>query len=185
MADDSAKVFIPSTGEIYKAPTATSAPTSAISSLSSWTAGLTGFLSENGVTQSIGTESTKIKAFQAATVVSTSQTSFDVTYAFEMLEFNAITQLLYFGTATAVDTTGHTSTVNGTALPRYSWIIDMLDGSNGKVRIYIPLGQITERGDTVFKNGEATVLPVTLTTYPDGSSNNAYVYVDHDITVSA
>ncbi len=185
MADDTTKVFIPSTGEIYKAPLATGAPTSAISSLSSWTAGLVGFLSENGVTQSIGSDNTKIKAFQNATVVSTSQTSFDVTYQFEMLEFNAITQLLYFGSATAVDTTGTTSNISGTALARYSWIIDLLDGSNGKQRIYIPIGQITDRGDTTWKNGEATVLPVTITTYPDASSNNAYLYVDHDTTVSA
>jgi hypothetical protein len=183
MADDTTKVVIPSTGEVYKAATGTTAPTSAISSLSSWTAGLVGFISENGVTQSLNSTTTTIKAFQNATVVRTAQTEFAVTYAFEMLEMNPVTLALYYGSYSVVDTTGGSTTINGTTLGHFSYILDFVD-SLQKVRIYIPDGQITTRGDTTYKNGEATPLPVTITAYPDGSGNNAYKWVDHDITVS-
>jgi hypothetical protein len=72
---------------------------------------------------------------------------------------------------------------DGGPLGHFSYILDFVD-SLQKVRIYIPDGQITTRGDTTYKNGEATPLPVTITAYPDGSGNNAYKWVDHDITVS-
>jgi len=185
MADDSTKTFPVANGEIYKAATSTSAPTSAISSLSSWTDGLVGFISENGVTFTPSREVQDNKAFQNATVVNTQQTSFKLTVDFEMLEYNEVTAGIYHGNVTHIDTTSFSSTMSGASFGHFSWLIDFTDGSLKKVRFYIPDAKVTEQQPEVYKNGDQAFWGVTLTSYPDASGINYYKWVDHDITVSA
>jgi hypothetical protein len=46
------------------------------------------------------------------------------------------------------------------------------------IRIVIPDGQVTERGDVTYANGEAIGYDVTVTAYPDDSGVKAYIYRD-------
>jgi hypothetical protein len=184
VADSSANVVIQATGEIYAMPTGTSGPTSAISSLSAWNSGMVGYIGEDGVTQTIATESTEIKAWQNADVVATVSTSHKLTYQFPFLEMNDVTLPLYYGSADqSAETSAVQINITGVALPHKSWVIDVINDT-AKVRIYIPDGQITERGDTVYANSAATVMPVTITCYPV-LGIKAYKWVDHDTTVSS
>lgn len=183
MADSATNVFVQATGEVYAMVTSTGAPTSAISSVSSWSSGLVGYLGEDGVTQTIGTDSTEIKAWQNGDVVATVQTKHTLTYQLPFLEMNAVTMGLYYGNTAAPETTVVKSNIVGDVLPHRSWIIDVVNDI-AKVRIYIPDGQITERGDTTYVNSAATIMPITITCYPVAGVK-ATIYRDTDITSSS
>lgn len=128
-----------------------------------------GYIGEDGVSQSIGQDITDIKAWQNGDVVRRVQTSHTVSYSFTMIESNGVSLEAYYGNYDG----GHVE-LTGDSRPRLPWIIDVLDGDE-KIRICIPDGEISEVGDTAFKNGEAIGYPVTITAYPvDGVKAHIY-----------
>jgi hypothetical protein len=54
-------------------------------------------------------------------------------------------------------------------------IIHVEDAGND-IRIVIPNAQVTESGDVTFANGAAVAWPLTVTAFPDGNGNKAYIY---------
>lgn len=184
MSLDATKVVVGSTGGIYYAPTGTTLPTVATSTLDAlFTANEVGYLSENGITQTISSDSTSIKAWQNAAEVRVISTGSSVQYGAELMEVNANSLEAYYGNYTAL-ADGASVEINANALPRLSWVLHVIDDAK-KIRIVIPDGQITERGETQFVNSEAYVMPITITAYPDGSGNNAYMYIDESILTSS
>lgn len=171
MANTAANVVVAVTGSANYAPSGTALPTTALSALDA-AFKEAGYISENGVTQSIGADSTEIKAWQNADIVRTVQTSHSLTYQFEMMESSAAVLEAYYGnyTAGAVQITGAQPGIR-------PWVFNVLDGS-AKVRIVAPFAQITERGDVSYVNGDAVMYPVTLTCYPDAGGVKAYMYTD-------
>lgn len=119
-----------------------------------------GYIGEDGVTQTIGTDTTDIRAWQNGDLVRRVQTSHDVSYGFTMLETNPVALEAYYGNYAA----GKVE-ITGDQLPRVPWVFDVFDGDE-KIRIAIPSGQITERGDVQYVNGNAIAYPVTVTAYP-------------------
>jgi hypothetical protein len=159
------------TGAIYYAPTGTALPTSATAALNAaFLANDLGYISEDGITQSISEDITDIKAWQNAAVVRKIQTGHDVTYQFGMLETASDPLALFYG-----NFAGGVAEIDGGSLPRMSFIIQVDDGGN-QIRIVIPDGQVTERGDITYANADAVIYDVTLTAFPDGSGNKAYIY---------
>lgn len=156
------------TGGVRVAVDGTALPTSAVAVLAAAWHDL-GYIGEDGVTQSIGADSNNIRAWGGDTV-RVVQTSHELTYQFDMLEVNDYTLEEYYGNAAA-----GVVEVDGTPPTSHPWIIDMLDGTN-RIRIVIPDGQITERGDVVYNGADASVLPVTVSCFPDASGNKAYIY---------
>lgn len=168
-AADNVRVAV--TGAVYYAATGTALPTNATTALNaSFLANDVGYISEDGITMSVSEDITDIKAWQDGAIVRKVQTGHDVTFQFAMLETASDPLNLYFGnfSANAVE-------VDGSTMPRQSIIIQVDDGGND-IRIVIPDGQVTERGDIVFANAEALTYDVTITAYPDGSNNKAYIY---------
>lgn len=168
-AADNVRVAV--TGAIYFAPTGTTLPTDATTALhASFLANNLGYISEGGITQSISEDITDIKAWQDAAVVRKIQTGHDVTYQFGMLETASGPLAVFFGnfTAGAVE-------LDGSSLPRRSYVIQIDDGGND-IRIVIPDGQVTERGDITYANADAVIYDVTITAFPDASNNKAYIY---------
>lgn len=51
-----------------------------------------------------------------------------------------------------------------TADPR-AFVLDVIDGTK-HIRIYVPNGEVSERGDIVYANGEPIGYDVTITCYP-------------------
>jgi hypothetical protein len=135
-----------------------------------------GYLNEDGITQSIAQDVTDIQAWQNGDIVRRVQTSHDVTYQFSMLETNPVVLETYYGNYAA-----GVVEINGASLPRAQWVFDVFDGE-AKIRLVIPKGQITERGDTQYVNGAALVYPVTITAYPDENGVKAYLYHDDDLS---
>jgi len=56
---------------------------------------------------------------------------------------------------------------------RRSYIFDIYDGDNWE-RIYIPEGEVTDRGDDTAKQDEMRGFEITITAYPDASNNTTY-----------
>jgi hypothetical protein len=169
VALDSGNVRVGVTGVVYVAPLGTTLPTSVSTTPNAAFKDL-GYISDGGITQSISSDSTEIKAWQNATTVRTLQTGHTVTYQMEFLEVNWLTLYTYVGNFSA-----GVSELTADQLARKSWIIHVDDGTDD-FRIVIPEGQITERGDTAIVSGDAFKLPVTVTAYPDDNGVKAYIY---------
>jgi hypothetical protein len=131
-----------------------------------------GYVGDGGVTQAMNADVTDIKAWQNGDVVRKVQTSHDLTYQFEMLETSDVTMEAYYGDQDAI---------TGAQLAHKAWVLDVLDDDRN-IRVVIPDGQVTERGDVVYNGSEAVRYPVTITAYPDGSGNKAYIYRGTDIS---
>jgi len=161
------------TGGIFVAPVDTALPTDPDEALDSDFDDL-GYVGDDGITESQSADVTDIVAWQNSAVVRKVQTSHDLTYAFTLIETKSEVLENYYGPLT-----GGAVEVTGDMLGRKAWVIDVIDGDH-EIRVVIPEGQVTERGDISYANGEAIGYPVTITAYPDESGVKAYIYRDSD-----
>ena len=164
-------------GAISVAVTGTTLPTDASTALDAAFSGL-GYVSEDGLTEELTRTSTDIKAW-GGDIVKSTQTEFGVKYKYTLIETLNIDVLKQvFGTANVTGTfaTGIVVNVNAAELTEQSWVIDMLT-NNSKKRIVIPKGKITEIGEVSYKDGEVTGYEVTITAYPDSTSNYVHEYI--------
>jgi hypothetical protein len=173
VATDADNVQVASTGGIYVAPAATAIPTSASASRNAAFAEL-GLMDESGVVESQGTTSNNIKAWQNGAVVRKVQTEHDLTYQFTAIETNPVVLEEWYGNYNSGDVQ-----ITGEAIDIKPWVLEVFDGDE-HLRIVIPNGQITERGDVSYVNGAAVAYPITLTAYPDASGVKAYAYYAQD-----
>lgn len=173
MATTADNVQVAVTGGIYVAPSGTSLPTSAGGSRSASFREL-GYISEDGLVESQGTDTNDIKAWQNGTLVRRVQTSHDLTYKFTALETNPTVLEEFYGNYTSGDIQ-----ITGAQPDTKSWVFEVYDGDE-HLRIVVPAGQVTERDDVSYVNGEATAYGFTITAYPDASGVKAYIYAAQD-----
>jgi hypothetical protein len=143
-----------------------------------------GFISDDGLTESEDRSTDTVTAWGGATVATT-QSSFEKTFQFTMIEFlNAIAQRLLRGDAN-VDSTAATNahgnqlTIRETAdlAPRKSMVIDMVSGPVA-IRHVIPSGQVTDSDDIQWTDSDPGGLPVTFSAYADQAGVYVYTYTD-------
>lgn len=163
------------TGAVYGAASGTALPNDVDAVLGSEFDEL-GYLSEDGITQTINSDVTDIRAWQNGDIVRKVQTSHDLVYAMSFLETNEHTLRTYYGDYTGTTDAG-TIEVRGEMGIRQSWVFNVVDGG-AKLRVVIPDGQVTERGDIAYVNGDAIMYPVTITAYPDNTGVKAYIYYE-------
>ena len=173
MAKNAQNVRVGTTGAVTFAPMGTALPTGAVTALPAAHVDV-GYLGPDGVTQSIETDVTDIKAWQNGDTVRKVQTSHDVTFQLVMLETTAQSLKIYYADKTA---TAKAVKVTGAPSPRNVVVIDVLDEKN-TIRIVLPDAQVTERGEIVYQNEEATGYDITMTAYPDSNGVKAYIYLD-------
>lgn len=171
MALTSANVRVAVTGAVYRGATTATAPTST----SSATTGFTelGYVGQDGVREQRTLSMTDIKAWQNNDVVRTVVTDGKVTFRLTLIETAQATLETFYGT------TGTTGVGEG-SIPikpsatggRYSWIIDVVDGAK-KDRIYVSEGEVTDRGELIYANGEAIGYEIEITAYPNTSGDAA------------
>lgn len=179
MANTADNVRVGVTGAVYFAPSGTAVPTSVSTALNAAFNDV-GYIAEDGITESTSTSTNDIRAWQNGDIVRRVQTSHDYTVAFTMLETKAKSLELYYGNFTAGP--GGASgqvTVDGAQPYRGAFVLHVIDDTN-LIRIVIPDGQITERGDVTYANGDAIAFPVTITAYPDGNGDKAFIYYETD-----
>lgn len=141
-----------------------------------------GFVTEDGVTETVSRNIEKIKAW-GGQVVRTVQQDYETSYKFGFLQFKNLDVLkATYGAQNVTETTAGKIQVkkNARVLERRSFVFEMLDGDN-KVRVFVPNGQITDVGDVKYDHKAAIVLDVTVEAFPDEDGNNAYIWTDSTV----
>lgn len=148
-----------------------------------------GYVGEDGVTIT-PTESTESIRDWSLKVIRKVLTEFDASLAWAHLALDEFSLKNYMGddnvAVTAATSTTGTLTraaIAGEARPTKAWYFKIKDG-NRRAVVFVPHGQITERGEIALLASAAITLPVTLTTYPDTAGKSIYIYLD-DGVVSA
>jgi hypothetical protein len=173
MAQDLAAVIVGQTGKVYTAPTGTAPPTDADTP---WATGWIDLatISEDGMTTSFNEDSSEIKQWGGG-VVRKLITSSETTFAFKCLESSKQVMEAFY--KTQVDALTSSIELKGAQRAEMAWGIDVLDGST-HVRFVIPRGELTERGDVVWKADEAAGYEFTVTAYQDENLVAAILYTD-------
>lgn len=167
------------TGGVRVADSGTTAPTDATTAYAAGWREL-GYLSEDGVTETNDADVTEFRAWQNGTVVRRYASGSSVTFGFTCIETNYdVLQLFYPGSTIATTGGNTTLTVKSPTPQRKAFAFDVVDGES-TVRIVVPRGEITERGDITYQNGEVTGYEFTLTAYPDADNTVMYKYFTDD-----
>jgi len=157
------------TGAIYGAPTGTALPTDHTTALDAAFAEL-GYISDAGLRENTTVGTTDIIAWQNGDNVRTIQTSHVFTFALDFMETSQAVLTAFYGNASA-----SAVEVRGEQGIRQSWAFEVVDGTDIQ-RFVVPDGQITDRGEVSYVNGEAVTYPITITCYPDNTGVKAYKY---------
>ena len=177
------------TGGVQFGPTTATLPDDVDATMSGFTAA--GYIGEDGLTETIGRTTEKVKAWGGSTV-KVLQTDFEVTYSFMLLEALGSTALEAVHGADNVTTTDATPSkgtlqevqVNSDTLPHQAMVFDIKDG-DAKLRIVLPDAQITEVGETTYSHNAVVGYTVTVEAFPDDQGNNAYKYSDDGVAAAA
>lgn len=163
-------------GAVFFAPAGTTVPTDAVTKLADAFVSA-GYISEDGVTNSIETDSEEIKAW-GGDVVLNPQTSRSEKFAMTFIEGNETTYGVVFGKSNVTKNgEGFTIVHNGKEREERVMVIETLL-SNGKVkRQVIPRAKVTEVGEIVYKDDEAIGYETTISALLDANGNTAYEYI--------
>lgn len=148
-----------------------------------------GYVNEDGVTITPSESTESIKDW-ALNVIRKVLTEFDGTIAWTHLELSVGALKNYMGddqvevtAATAEHGAQTRSAIAGKVRPIKAWYFKIKDGDR-RALVFVPHGQVTERGEIPLSASAAVTLPVTLSSYPDTEGNSIYIYTD-DGVVSA
>lgn len=179
MALLASNVRIGVTGELYSAPKGTARPTNSTSVLNAAYVGL-GYVSEDGVTEAPDDNVEQIVAWQGATVVRSNTTQATASLQLTLIETKGkVLELYHKGSTVAVVGTGQWKIdVKAPVEDRRQFVLDVIDGAK-HIRFDIGDGEVTERAEIVYANGEPVGYEITITCYPD-SGNVFYTKLSDD-----
>ena len=165
-------------GAVFVADIGTTLPTDAVTALDNAFTPL-GYVSEDGLTNSMSIDSDEVKAWGGDTVL-TLQTGFSDTFGLTLIEsLNPDVLKTVFGASNVSGTlaAGLSVNVNSQEPPAKSWVIEMLLRGGIVKRIVIPSASVTERGEITYKDDEAIGYELTLTAVSDSAGNSHYEYL--------
>lgn len=168
-------------GAMFSAPLGTALPTDATSALNAAFNDL-GYVSEDGVTNSVNLESTSVKDWGGNKVL-TIQTSKDDQFKAKLIESTNIYAIReVYGETNATKSSGMiTVKSNATELSYKSYVIDMALSNGGIRRIVLPKAKVSSVGEINYKNNDAVGYDITWDTALDSSGNSHYEYILADI----
>lgn len=171
MPNVAANVRVGITGAVYSAPVGTDLPASQSTALDAAFVDL-GYLSEDGVTETYDDSVDDIVAWQSAQVVraTTSESSASLSWTMIETRLSTLTTFHRGSTMTSPSANNYRLDVKPIAADQRSWVLDVVDGSK-LIRVVVGLGEIVERGEIMYRNGEPVSYPVTLRCYPDANGN--------------
>jgi hypothetical protein len=174
-------------GGILVGPLATAAPTDATTALAVGFKA-TGYIGEDGLTETVDRSTDKIRAWGGDTV-KVVQSDFSVTYQFTFLEtLNTDVLKAVYGddnvtvtAATATAGTLRTVLINGDKLPQKSYVFEVKD-DDARIRIYVPKGQVIEVGDVTYNDTDVIGYQVTVEAFKDATLNaNSIKFIDDGV----
>jgi hypothetical protein len=113
-----------------------------------------------------------IVAWQNATTVRSATTASTGTMGWTMIESNGyVLQTFHRGSTMTESPAGNFRLdVKPVVADPKVWVLHVIDGTK-LIRIVVGNGEITERGEVTYKNGQPIGYPVTLSCYPDSNGN--------------
>lgn len=180
-------VGVPVGGGVYMTPAPVDAaeyPTTTIGTALTTPYVAAGFISEDGVTESNESDTEKIKAWGGDTV-RVVQSDHTVTYSFTFLESKSEDVLKAVYGEDNVTAAGDVTTVNvnSSILEHRSWVFEMKDGDH-RIRIFVPDGQIINRGEVNYTHAGVISYEVTIEAFPDADGNKAIKVIDSSVPVT-
>lgn len=173
MALNSAENIVANSGSGYIAPLATALPTSFDEVLSTPWVEL-GYFSENGATMTVGRETTSLGAWQSRSPLRRSITAENVSFAFEMEQWNPDTMALALGGGTWDDdtTTGREFIPAGAdeGITSWAFVLDFEDEA-GTFRFAAAKVEIEGDVTIALQREQFALLPVTLTVLETGTDD--------------
>lgn len=165
-------------GAMYVAPAGTALPTDATTALAEAFRSL-GYISEDGLTNSNSPESDDIKAW-GGDIVLTPITGRPDTYSVKLIEsLNVDVLKMVYGDDNVTGTleTGITVKANATDLEEHPIVVDMILRNGVLKRICIPSAKVSEIGEIVYTDADASGYELTLSCQPDADGNTHYEYI--------
>ncbi|MGP9727886.1 MULTISPECIES: phage tail tube protein [unclassified Glutamicibacter] len=165
-------------GGIFAGPVSTEPPVDARSTLVAGIVGL-GYVSEDGLTNTIEADTESITAWGGDTVL-TVRTSRAETFGFTFIETNVDVLREVYGpdNVTVEEITGDIAVLhNAKELPSRLYVFEIIMTGDKVKRIVVPNAKINELGDVVYVDGEPIGYEVTLGAFPDAEGNTAYEYI--------
>lgn len=144
----------------------------------------TGFLTSDGISESIEQDYQDIFAWQGNALVASLPGDYTQTFTFAAMQQSLVTLGLQFPGSTITQTAyGASIAQKAPVRDTRTWVIHGIDGARLQ-RIVIPSGQISERGETVWSSQDVTVFNWTVKLFPDGNNVFAYrYYVDPSMSI--
>lgn len=177
MPSDADLALVGATGVAYTAPVGTAAPLGFAALAATWKE--LGYISQDGLTGAVSEERQTWTPWGQLSPIRTQVTSSTKTFAITAWETNPVILGLYYKAADAdlvPDSTTNVITFAESDRPapdRRAFLFDIADGLN-LMRIYIPEGEVTEKGDVVYKSDDLVGYPLTMSAYPDGAGHSTY-----------
>lgn len=164
-------------GAVWFAPAGTVAPTDATTALGAEFESA-GYISEDGVTNAIETDSEEIKAW-GGDVVMTPQTSRSEKFTMTFIEGNEVTYGVVFGKENVKTTAdgGFTIVHNGKEREERVMVVETVLTGNKVKRQVIPRAKVTEIGEITYVDNEPISYETTISALLDDSDNTAYEYI--------
>lgn len=140
-----------------------------------------GYLSDDGVTNSVETDSSDINAFGGDRVLSV-QTSRSESFSFGMIETTEDTLALVYGPDNVtVSGEGDAKTItvkhNGKPFPEIVLVFEFALTGDRVKRIVVPVGKMGELDDVEYTDEDAITYTPTINAFPDENDNTAYEYI--------
>jgi len=178
MNSDNIQVARPKASGVFRAaPVGTALPNDASTALSTAFLEL-GFVSEDGIVESVDDTNETLKEMGGAPVLDL-KTATEVTYQLTPLETSADVMSIIVGSENVVATEAgalQSVTLNGSEAPTMVYVFDMRLRLGKLLRIVIPNGHVSEVGEITYKAGEAMTPELTISCYPDSAGNYVYKY---------
>lgn len=165
-------------GAIFVAPKGTAVPTDATTALAGAFVNL-GYVSEDGLTNTIATDTNDIKAWGGSTVL-TEQTSYKETFSFGLIETKEASVAAYYGAENVeVDGSGNLTIHHNSKTLEESVAVVETVLSDGRVkRTVIPHAKMSDRsGDVTYTDGDPVTYPIVWDTTPDTNGDTAVDYI--------
>lgn len=156
-------------GAVWRAPKGTTLPATVDATLDAAFKCL-GYCSEDGYTQSTSISTENLKAW-GGDIVDTPQTEKIETHKFKAIEsLNVDVLKAAYGddNVTGTAATGITVRHNANDQKACVYVVDMILRDGGKQRTVIPNAKLTNLGDVVYKDNEATGYEMTFTALAGG-----------------
>lgn len=161
-------------GAFFAAPAGTALPVDAATELPEAFKCL-GYISEDGVSQQIETDTEDVKAW-GGDLVANPQTSRSEKFTQTFIEQNEeVLKQVYGAANVTVGESGQITVLhNGREKAEYVYVIETVLTGNRINRLVIPRGKVIEVGDVVRKDDEAIGYETTISALPDADGNTAY-----------